>query len=81
VHQTILPHFWQEINELWHSCHSWRDLDGGMITAMTYLIMLLLVAAVMIAETIRLLFHDGRGPQRPPRSHFEDPRFRPPAAG
>jgi hypothetical protein len=80
VHRTILPHFWQEINGLWHSCHSWRDLDGGMITAMTYLIMFLLVAAVMSAETIRLLFHDGRGPQRPPRSHFEDPRFRSPVA-
>ena len=47
-----------------------------MITAMTYLIVFLLVAAVMSAETIRLLFHDGRGPQRPPRSHFDDPRFR-----
>jgi hypothetical protein len=51
-----------------------------MITAMTYLIVSLLVVAVIIAQTIRLLFHDGRGPQRPPRSHFDDPRFRSPAA-
>jgi hypothetical protein len=51
-----------------------------MITAMTYLIVFLLVAAVMSAETVRLLLHDGRGPQRPPRSHFDDPRFRSPVA-
>jgi len=51
-----------------------------MITAMTYLIVFLLVAAIMSAETIRLLFHDGRGPQRPPRSHFDDPVFRSPVA-
>ncbi len=80
VHGTILPHIWQKINEGCHSCHSWRELDGGMITAMTYLIVFLLVAAVMSAETIRLLLHDGRGPQRPPGSHFEDPRFRSPVA-
>jgi hypothetical protein len=51
-----------------------------MITAMTYLIVFLLVAAVMSAETVRLLLHDGRGPQRPPSSHFDDPRFRAPVA-
>ena len=51
-----------------------------MITAMTYLILFLLVAAVMSAETIRLLLHDGRGSQRPPGSHFDDPQFRPPVA-
>jgi hypothetical protein len=51
-----------------------------MITAMTYLILLLLVAAVMSAATIRLLLHDGRGPQRPPASHFDDPQFRSPVA-
>ena len=51
-----------------------------MITAMTYLILLLLVAVAMTAETIRLLFHDGRGSQRPPRSHFDDPQFRAPLA-
>jgi hypothetical protein len=71
---------WQKINGVCHSCHSWRDLDGGMITAMTYLMVFLLVAVVVSFETIRLVFHDGRGAQRPPRSHFEDPRFRSPGA-
>lgn len=52
-----------------------------MITAMTFLILLLVVSALMAAETVRLLRHDGRGPQRPPASHFDDPRFRSPAAG
>ncbi len=46
-----------------------------MITAMTFMILLLLVAAAMILATIRLVAHDGRGPQRPPASHAEDSRF------
>ena len=51
-----------------------------MITAMTFLILLLVLAALMMAETLRLVTHDGRGPARPPRSHFDDPRFRSPLA-
>jgi hypothetical protein len=50
-----------------------------MITAMIFFVILLAVAAVLTFETIRLVIHDGRGPQRPPASHFEDPRFRSPA--
>jgi hypothetical protein len=72
---------WQKINALWLFCHWWPDRNGRMISAMTYLILLLVVAALMAAETLRLLRHDGRGPQRPPASHFDDPRFRSPAAG
>lgn len=49
-----------------------------MIAAMTYLILLLLIAVAMSVETIRMIVHDGRGPQRLPASHFEDPRFRAP---
>ncbi len=52
-----------------------------MITAMTYLIILLAIVALLSVEAVRLLIHDGRGPQRPPASHFEDPRFRSPARG
>jgi hypothetical protein len=51
-----------------------------MITAMTYLMLLLLIAAAMSVATIRLIVHDGRGPQRPPASHYEDARFRAPLA-
>ena len=46
---------------------------------MTYLMMLLVVVAVLSAESIRLMIRDGRGPQRPPASHVDDPRFHSPA--
>jgi len=51
-----------------------------MITAMTFLLILLAVAAVLAMDTIRLVRHDGQGPQRPPASHFQDPDFTAPAA-
>jgi hypothetical protein len=51
-----------------------------MITAMTFLLILLVIAAAMAAYTIKLLVHDGRGPAAPPRSHFQDPRFTSPMA-
>ena len=47
---------------------------------MTYLILLLVIAAVMAAKTIDLLRHDGRGPAAPPSSHFHDPQFAAPGA-
>ena len=47
---------------------------------MSFLILLLLVAAALSAATHRLIAHDGRGPQRPPASHFEDSRFLGPLA-
>lgn len=50
-----------------------------MITAMTFLMILLAIAAVLSIQTLRFALRDGRGPQRPPTSHFEDPRFRSPA--
>jgi len=46
-----------------------------MITAMTFLLILLVVAAVLAAGAVRLVLHDGQGPQRPPVSHFQDPDF------
>ena len=81
MHVAIVPHLWQKINEGWHSCHSWRDVDGGSITAMTYFIILLVIAAVMAAKTIDLLLHDGRGPAAPPSSHFQDSQFAAPGSG
>jgi len=47
---------------------------------MTFLLLLLAVAALSMAGTVHLLLHDGRGPQRPPVSHFEDPSFIAPLA-
>ena len=71
---------WQKINGPWLSCHSWQESAGRMITAMTFLMILLLAAAVLTVSTVRLLAHDGRGPQRPPSSHFVDARFVSPLA-
>jgi hypothetical protein len=51
-----------------------------MITAMTNLMILLLIVVAMSVESIRLITRDGRGPQRPPVSHFEDDRFVSPQA-
>jgi hypothetical protein len=42
---------------------------------MTFLILLLAVSALSVVVTVHLLRRDGRGPQRPPSSHFEDPSF------
>jgi hypothetical protein len=47
---------------------------------MTFLLIQLAVAAVLAADTVRLVLHDGQGPQRPPVSHFQDPEFMAPAA-
>ncbi|GAA4366151.1 hypothetical protein [Nocardioides caricicola] len=47
---------------------------------MTFLMILLVIAAAMAAASIRSIARDGRGPLRPPSSHAEDPRFRAPLA-
>ena len=52
-----------------------------MITAMTFLMIILVIAAAMAVKTINLLLHDGRGPAAPPRSQIQDPQFTAPAAG
>ncbi len=49
-----------------------------MITAMTYVFMFAVIAALLAFEAVRMMVRDGRGPQRPPSSHFEDPRFHSP---
>ncbi len=72
---------WQKINAPCHSCHSWQESIGSMITAMTALIILLAISVVLLVATVRSVFHDGQGPSQPPRSHFDDPQFRAPAAG
>jgi hypothetical protein len=51
-----------------------------MITAMTFLLILLAVSVLLSADTVRRVLTDGRGPQRPPVSHFEDPSFIAPTA-
>jgi hypothetical protein len=47
---------------------------------MTFLLILLAVAALLSADTVRRVITDGRGPQRPPASHFQDPDFLAPSA-
>lgn len=46
---------------------------------MTFLLILLALASIAIAATLRDVFEDN-GRTRPPSSHFEDPTFRAPAA-
>jgi hypothetical protein len=77
----MVDHLWQEINAVWHSCHSWQECVGSMITAMTALLIILAIAAALAVQTVRLYFHDGMGPTQPPRSHADDPMFRAPSAG
>ena len=76
-----MSEIWQKNDGHWHSCHSWQDPRERMIAAMTLLLILLALAAVLSFETIRAVLHDGRGPQRAPLSHFDDPQFRAPAQG
>jgi len=76
----MLPHGWQKINVECHSCHSWQECSEGMITAMTFLFILLAVAVLLSADTVRRVITDGQGPQRPPVSHFQDPDFIAPTA-
>jgi hypothetical protein len=47
---------------------------------MTFLMILLLIVAAMSVASLQLIIRDGRGPQRPPVSHFEDARFVAPLA-
>jgi hypothetical protein len=45
----MLDHVWQKINAPWHSCHSWQESVGSMITAMTTILFLFLVVAGLAA--------------------------------
>lgn len=40
---------WQEINGDRHSCHWWQDLCGGRLSAMTTIILVLLLIATFAA--------------------------------
>jgi tetrahydromethanopterin S-methyltransferase subunit C len=51
-----------------------------MITAMTFIFILLAVAVLLSADTVRRVISDGQGAQRPPVSHFQDPDFMAPSA-
>ena len=62
---AMVAQCWQKINVGWHSCHSWQDHIGSMITAMTFLLILLAVAAVLERGHRAPVITDGRGPQRP----------------
>ncbi|MGB0099256.1 MAG: hypothetical protein WBP61_03155 [Nocardioides sp.] len=46
---------------------------------MTYLMILALIVIALTVATARVVTRDGRGPQRPPVSHLQDPRFLPPS--
>jgi hypothetical protein len=50
---------WQKINEAWHSCHWWPDLDGRRISAMTAIV--ILIALLAIVALSASLGADSRG--------------------
>jgi hypothetical protein len=60
---------WQNYFARWHICHSWQDAAkhsvSAMVTALLFLLALLMVAAIV--GTIRLVATDGyrRVPTRP----------------
>ena len=63
-----------------HFCHWWQEVRRCRITAMTFLLILLVALAVVaVGATVRDLFAD-EGPRQAPKSHYEDPMFRAPAA-
>lgn len=45
---------------------------------MILLLIILAIAAAVGYATLRVVRNDGRGRQRPPRSHFDDPQFHAP---
>ena len=47
---------------------------------MTFLMILLFAVVALSVASVYLIVRDGRGPQRPPVSHFEDARFVAPLA-
>jgi hypothetical protein len=58
----------------------WQEIIWSMIPAMTFIIILLAVAALLSVDTVRRVLNDGSGPQQPPASHFVDPDFLAPSA-
>jgi len=66
---------WQEFNARGPICHLWRDIYARRITAMTILIALLAIGAVVSAtalQLVRLIGSDGYGHRPPPRSHWSE---------
>jgi len=44
-----MDQIWQKINVGCHSCHSWQDYAGSMITAMTTIALILALTAIVAA--------------------------------
>jgi hypothetical protein len=79
---AIMTEHWQKIDGQWHPCHSWPDLVGRRITAMSLLILILAVAGLTALAwgglyLYEFVTHDGYGRltahHHPPRSHPRDP--------
>ena len=47
-HLAMVDHIWQKINVGCHSCHSWQDHSGSMITAMTTIALIIALTAVVV---------------------------------
>ena len=45
----MLAQKWQEVDEGWHSCHSWQDPNQRTISAMTVIVAVILGGAWVLA--------------------------------
>lgn len=52
---------WQKIDGAWLVCHSWQDVEGSRITAMTTVLVLALLLTAAVWATVRWLSSDGYG--------------------
>lgn len=73
----MVTQIWQKIDGSCHYCHSWRESNARMITAMTETIILAILTLAFVAlgyYTARVIKGDGYADSRrqPPRSHHRD---------
>ncbi len=59
---------------MWPSCHSWHDVTGATLSAMTTLLVLsaLLLLLGLVATLLGAVRGDGYGHRPPPASHWSD---------
>jgi hypothetical protein len=67
-----MPQVWQRFDEGGQSCHSWQDVLGHSVTAMSIvaLALVLLAIVVLLAAVAVTVHRDGYGSVPPPRSHL-----------
>ena len=70
---ATMPRVWQELVDLWQSCHSWRDVEESTVPAMTLLLLLLVLLVAVVVALAREIDADGYGRRPAPRSVPPEP--------